>query len=104
MELDCWDGEDGDPIIYHGHTFTSKIKFKVVICTLAEAIQCLRDHVLYLLAQEVVQAIAKSAFATSPYPLILSIENHCSIQQQVSPRLQAPVVQSVEGSLATSCR
>lgn len=20
VELDCWDGSDGDPIIYHGHT------------------------------------------------------------------------------------
>ena len=24
IELDCWDGEDGYPIIYHGFTLTSK--------------------------------------------------------------------------------
>ena len=30
LELDCWDGTDGEPIIYHGMTFTSKIKFKDV--------------------------------------------------------------------------
>lgn len=29
--VDCWDGPNEDPIIYHGHTFTSKIQFKAVI-------------------------------------------------------------------------
>jgi phosphatidylinositol phospholipase C, delta len=28
VELDCWDGEDGRPVIYHGHTMTSKILFE----------------------------------------------------------------------------
>ena len=59
VELDCWDGDDGNPIIYHGHTLTTKISFR-----------------------DVVQTIAESAFVTSPLPVILSIENHCSIQQQ----------------------
>uniref|UniRef100_A0ABM0LY19 Phosphoinositide phospholipase C n=1 Tax=Saccoglossus kowalevskii TaxID=10224 RepID=A0ABM0LY19_SACKO len=31
VELDCWDGPDGEPIIYHGYTLTSKISFKDVI-------------------------------------------------------------------------
>lgn len=31
VELDCWDGDNGEPIIYHGHTLTSKILFKDVI-------------------------------------------------------------------------
>jgi len=29
--VDCWDGPDDEPIIYHGHTLTSKISFKSAI-------------------------------------------------------------------------
>ena len=29
IELDCWDGDDGEPLIYHGHTLTTKISAKV---------------------------------------------------------------------------
>lgn len=32
---------------------------------------------------DVVKAIRDFAFVTSPYPVILSFENHCSIPQQV---------------------
>lgn len=59
IELDCWDGPDNMPLIYHGHTFTSKIKFIDVIRTI-------REH----------------AFVTSEYPVILSIEQNCSLKQQ----------------------
>lgn len=60
VELDCWDGDDGNPIIYHGHTLTSKITFENV---------CI--------------AINHYAFYSSPYPIVLSIENHCSHNQQI---------------------
>ncbi|KAF8766365.1 1-phosphatidylinositol 4 like protein [Argiope bruennichi] len=60
LELDTWDGPDGEPIIFHGYTLTSRI--------------FLRD---------VLEAIKKYAFRASQYPVILSIENHCSLPYQV---------------------
>lgn len=59
VELDCWDGYDGEPIVYHGHTLTSKILFRDVILTLKEY-----------------------AFKVSHFPVILSLENHCGVEQQ----------------------
>uniref|UniRef100_A0A8C5QGH8 1-phosphatidylinositol 4,5-bisphosphate phosphodiesterase gamma n=1 Tax=Leptobrachium leishanense TaxID=445787 RepID=A0A8C5QGH8_9ANUR len=73
IELDCWDGPDGKPIIYHGWTRTTKIKFDDVV-------QAIRDH----------------AFVTSEYPVILSIEEHCSVEQQ---RYMAKVFKEVFGDL-----
>nr|DBA26105.1 TPA: hypothetical protein GDO54_010403 [Pyxicephalus adspersus] len=59
IEVDCWDGPDGEPVVHHGYTLTSKIPFK-----------------------DVVETINKYAFVKNDYPVILSIENHCNIQQQ----------------------
>lgn len=36
VELDCWDGPNGFPIIYHGYTMTTKITFESVIKTIKE--------------------------------------------------------------------
>ncbi|XP_033823156.2 1-phosphatidylinositol 4,5-bisphosphate phosphodiesterase eta-2 [Periophthalmus magnuspinnatus] len=59
VEVDCWDGPDGEPIIHHGYTLTSKILFR-----------------------DVIETINKYAFTKSPFPVILSIENHCTVPQQ----------------------
>ncbi|XP_037684656.1 1-phosphatidylinositol 4,5-bisphosphate phosphodiesterase eta-2-like [Choloepus didactylus] len=59
VEVDCWDGPDGEPIVHHGYTLTSKILFK-----------------------DVIETINKYAFIKNEYPVILSLENHCSVVQQ----------------------
>ncbi|CAH0547497.1 unnamed protein product [Brassicogethes aeneus] len=73
IELDCWDGPDDMPFIFHGHSLTSKIKFK-----------------------DVIRIIKEHAFATSEYPVILSIEDNCSLHQQ---RKMATAMQEVFGDL-----
>ncbi|KAI9500912.1 PLC-like phosphodiesterase [Coemansia spiralis] len=59
IELDCWDGRFGEPVVCHGHTFTTRILF-----------------------EDVVIAISRYAFVVSSYPVILSFETHCSLAQQ----------------------
>nr|CAB3262763.1 uncharacterized protein LOC100182882 [Phallusia mammillata] len=71
VELDCWDGPSGEPIIHHGYTFTSKISF-----------------------YDVIKVIDKHAFVDNPYPVILSIENHCGLPQQ---RRMAEIMKEVFG-------
>jgi phosphatidylinositol phospholipase C gamma-1 len=51
VELDCLNGQDGKPFIYHGLTMTSKIKFL-----------------------DVMKTIKEHAFVTSVYPVVLSID------------------------------
>ncbi|MEE6477349.1 hypothetical protein FKM82_011484, partial [Ascaphus truei] len=59
LEIDCWDGPEEEPVVYHGYTLTSKLLFKSVI-----------------------YVIDKYAFVASHYPVVLSLENHCSPRQQ----------------------
>ena len=62
IELDLWDGEGeqlGQPVVTHGHTECTRVAL-----------------------DEVLVAIAEDAFVASPYPLILSLENHLSLPQQ----------------------
>ena len=59
VEIDCWDGPDGRPIVMHGHTLTTSVLFA-----------------------DCISVIAKYAFEASPYPLVLSLEVHCKPEQQ----------------------
>ena len=59
VEIDCWDGPDGRPIVLHGRTMTSSVLFA-----------------------DCISVIGKYAFESSPYPLILSLEVHCNPEQQ----------------------
>lgn len=56
--VDIYDG-DSEPMVFHGKTLTSKVPVR-----------------------EVCEAIAKYAFVTSPYPIIISAEIRCSVPQQ----------------------
>lgn len=59
VEVDVWDGEDDEPIVCAGHTLSPPLVFHCVL-----------------------EAIGRFAFVASDYPLILSLENHCSLRQQ----------------------
>lgn len=59
VELDCFDGPDGEPEITHGGTLCTKISFKDVVC-----------------------AIKETAFVISTLPVTLSFEMHASIPGQ----------------------
>ncbi|KZS96863.1 PLC-like phosphodiesterase [Sistotremastrum niveocremeum HHB9708] len=58
VELDIYDG-DTEPCVYHGKTLTTKVSVR-----------------------EICEAIAKYAFISSPYPIIISAEIHCGLPQQ----------------------
>ncbi|OAA61712.1 1-phosphatidylinositol-bisphosphate phosphodiesterase [Niveomyces insectorum RCEF 264] len=72
VEVDCWDGADGQPIVVHGKTWTSRISFR-----------------------EAINAINKYAFTKSPFPLWISLEVHCNPEQQ---RIMARIMREVFGA------
>jgi phosphatidylinositol phospholipase C delta len=72
VEVDCWNGSDGQPVVMHGHTLTSEISFADVMST-----------------------ISKYAFAKSQYPLWISLEVHCNPQQQA---IMASIIKETCGS------
>ncbi|KAL8702828.1 MAG: hypothetical protein Q9201_003996 [Fulgogasparrea decipioides] len=59
VEIDCWDGTDGRPVVMHGRTMTSSVLFA-----------------------DCITVISKYAFVSSHYPLIISLEVHCNPMQQ----------------------
>lgn len=65
LELDCWDGpgSNSSPVVYHGHGLTR-----------------LTSSVVF---SDVIEAVLKYAFISTPYPLILSLEIRCSESTQL---------------------
>ncbi|OAL71533.1 hypothetical protein A7D00_4437 [Trichophyton violaceum] len=61
VEVDCWDGADGRPIVSHGRTMTTSVLFA-----------------------DCISVINKYAFLSSDYPLIISLEVHCNPEQQLA--------------------
>ncbi|KAL9108253.1 MAG: hypothetical protein Q9227_006991 [Pyrenula ochraceoflavens] len=59
IEIDCWDGSDGRPMVLHGRTMTKAITF-----------------------QDCISVINQYAFQASTFPLIISLEVHCNPEQQ----------------------
>eukprot|EP00667_Euglena_gracilis_P004836 EG_transcript_4864 len=60
VEIDAWDGHDGEPVVTHGHTLTSK-----------------------LLVKDVLACVSEYGFQSSRYPIVLSVENHMCEGQQI---------------------
>lgn len=59
IELDCWDGKNGEPIVTHGHTLTSDYPFS-----------------------KMVEKLSKIAFRNNKFPLVISLETHCCLEQR----------------------
>uniref|UniRef100_A0A8C5DPP6 Phosphoinositide phospholipase C n=1 Tax=Gouania willdenowi TaxID=441366 RepID=A0A8C5DPP6_GOUWI len=96
VELDCWDGDNGEPVIYHGYTMTSKVLFR-------EVIQAIKDYAfkVSVTEEETPDFISSMffSFQTSEYPVILSLENHCTLEQQ---KLMAHYLISILGEALLS--
>ena len=46
FSVDCWDGPNNDPIIYHGHTLTTKILFRDVVKAIADYSFIVSEYVI----------------------------------------------------------
>ena len=73
VELDCYNGQNDDIIITHGYTLVSKLKL-----------------------EDVLKELKENSFKNSPYPVILSIENHLDKNHQI---IMAEKIQKYLGDL-----
>ncbi|KAI1266634.1 phosphatidylinositol-specific phospholipase C [Xylariaceae sp. FL1019] len=72
VEIDCWDGSDGQPVVKHGRSLTNAISFR-----------------------EVINTVNKYAFVASRFPLWISLEVHCNAAQQ---EIMAETMKEIFGS------
>ena len=73
VEIDVWDGRDGEPNVTHGNTACTTCKLRAVLAALAE-----------------------TAFVASVLPVFVSIEMHCRKEQQ---QRAASLMREVLGSM-----
>ncbi|KAF3836571.1 hypothetical protein F7725_029129 [Dissostichus mawsoni] len=50
VELDCWDGANGEPVIYHGYTLTSKVLFRDNHCSVDQQ-KLMAHHLISILGE-----------------------------------------------------
>src|SRR5262249_16076736 len=72
VEVDCWDGLDGQPVVKHGWAMTTQISF-----------------------EEAINTINKYAFYATRFPLWVSLEVHCHAAQQ---EVMAEIIKQTFGS------
>lgn len=72
VEIDCWDGSDGQPVVKHGYAMTNAISFR-----------------------EVINTVNKYAFVASRFPLWVSLEVHCNPPQQ---EVMADIMKDIFGT------
>ncbi len=77
LEIDCWNGARGEPVVTHGNTLVNKISFA-----------------------SVAKAVSETAFVTSQAPVLLSLEMHCGKKQQA--RI-AQLLKNELGALLVTC-
>ena len=87
LELDCWDGPggaNGEPLIKHGHTLNElrPISFRDVIIAVNDFAFPPRTRLNPLTGEVEVLPGDEAHCGVSPYPVILSLEMHCSPPQQ----------------------
>ncbi|GAW18944.1 hypothetical protein ANO14919_084280 [Xylariales sp. No.14919] len=71
VEIDCWDGSDGQPTVKHGRALVNAISFR-----------------------EVINTVNKYAFTASRFPLWVSLEVHCNAAQQ---EIMAEIMKEIFG-------
>ncbi|XP_036195395.1 1-phosphatidylinositol 4,5-bisphosphate phosphodiesterase delta-3 isoform X6 [Myotis myotis] len=82
VELDCWEGPGGEPVIYHGHTLTSKILFRDVV-------QAVRDHAFTQLKGRVLVKGKKLPAARNEDGRILSDREEEEEEEEEEERVEA---------------